>query len=216
MFVPAATAWRTASEPEWKKVPSPRFWKMCGVSVKGAIPTHCTPSPPMWVSPIVRRSMRSAMPWQPMPALAIEPSGRTVERLCGQPEQKYGWRVSVTGAGRSRSAQESDPRRDGLARDPALEPRRHDLRDPVRVELGVGGHERAALEVGLAQDARALGVVVEDVADEELAERPFLFDDEQLPETPRELPDGRRLHREEHPELQQPEDRKSTRLNSSL
>src|SRR2546422_9124168 len=47
MFVPAATAWRTASEPEWKKVPSPRFWKMCGVSVKGAIPTHCTPSPPM-------------------------------------------------------------------------------------------------------------------------------------------------------------------------
>src|SRR5919201_1864757 len=115
MFVPAATAWRTARDPEWKKVPSPRFWKMCGVSVNGAIPTHWTPSPPMWVSPIVRRSMRSAMPWQPMPA---------------------------------------------------LEPRRHDLRDPVRVELGVGGHERPALEVGLAEDAGPLGVVVEDVADE--------------------------------------------------
>ena len=83
-----ATAWRIASEPEWKRVPSPRFWNRCFVSVKGAIPTHCTPSPPMWVSPIVRRSIRSAIPWQPMPALAMEPSGSTVERLCGQPEQK--------------------------------------------------------------------------------------------------------------------------------
>ena len=35
-----ATAWRIASEPEWKKVPSPRFWNRCLVSVKGAIPTH--------------------------------------------------------------------------------------------------------------------------------------------------------------------------------
>ncbi len=94
-----------ASEPEWKSVPSPRFWNMCGVSVNGAMPTHCTPSPPMWVTPAVRRSgMVSAMPWQPMPAAAIEPSGTTVERLCGQPEQKYGWRDSVSAAGRSRSA----------------------------------------------------------------------------------------------------------------
>ena len=88
MLALEATAWRTASEPEWKNVPSPRFWKMCGVSVNGAMPTHCTPSPPMCVRPRVLRSMRSAMPWQPMPALAIEPSGRTVERLCGHPEQK--------------------------------------------------------------------------------------------------------------------------------
>ncbi len=88
MFALEATAWRIAREPEWKNVPSPRFWKRCFVSVKGAIPTHWTPSPPMFVSPIVRRSIRSAMPWQPMPALAIEPSGSTVERLCGQPEQK--------------------------------------------------------------------------------------------------------------------------------
>jgi len=29
-----------------------------------------------------------AMPWQPMPAAATLPSGTTVERLCGQPEQK--------------------------------------------------------------------------------------------------------------------------------
>jgi hypothetical protein len=87
-LAPEATAWRMASEPEWEKVPSPRFWKMWFVSVKGAMPTHCTPSPPMCVIPTVFLSMRSAMPWQPMPAAAIEPSGRTVERLCGHPEQK--------------------------------------------------------------------------------------------------------------------------------
>ena len=87
-LVPAAIAWRIASEPEWKKVPSPRFWKRWFVSVNGAMPTHWTPSPPMCVSPIVRRSISNAMPWQPMPALAIDPSGSTVERLCGQPEQK--------------------------------------------------------------------------------------------------------------------------------
>src|SRR2546425_4870984 len=39
-----------------------------------------------------------------MPPPAIEPSGTTVERLCGQPEQKKGWRASVSGVGRSRSA----------------------------------------------------------------------------------------------------------------
>src|SRR2546426_59006 len=50
------------------------------------------------------------MPWQPIPAAAIEPSGTTVERLCGQPEQKYGWRTSVSGAGRSRSASSSATR----------------------------------------------------------------------------------------------------------
>ena len=50
------------------------------------------------------------MPWQPMPALAMEPSGSTVERLCGQPEQKYGWRARVSGAGRWRRASSSATR----------------------------------------------------------------------------------------------------------
>src|SRR5438046_9537376 len=40
-----------------------------------------------------------------------------------------------------------------------------------------------------------LGVVVEDLADEELAERPLLFDDEQLLEPSRELPDDREIGR---------------------
>ena len=72
------------------------FWKRCGVSVNGAMPTHCAPSPPMWVTPMMPRSMPIAMPWQPMPAAATLPSGTTVERLCGQPEQKNAVRASVS------------------------------------------------------------------------------------------------------------------------
>ncbi len=61
MFTPVATDWRTASEPEWKNVPSPRFWKTCSVSVKGACPDHVTPSPPMWVKVSVLRSIHVTM-----------------------------------------------------------------------------------------------------------------------------------------------------------
>ena len=88
ILTPAATAWRIASEPEWKSVPSPMFWKTCGVSTKGAAPTHCAPSPPMWVMPRVPRFIPSTRPWQPIPPPARLPSGTTVDRLCGQPEQK--------------------------------------------------------------------------------------------------------------------------------
>ena len=34
------------------------------------------------------------MAWQPMPPPATDPSGTSVEVLCGQPEQKYGVRVA--------------------------------------------------------------------------------------------------------------------------
>ena len=53
-----------------------------------------TPSPPIWISEEVSRSIQLAMKWQPMPASALEPSGTRVEVLCGQPEQKYGVRVA--------------------------------------------------------------------------------------------------------------------------
>ena len=107
MFVPAATAWRMASEPEWAKVPSPRFWNTCAVPENGAAPTQCTPSPPICVRPTVCRSMVRAIEWQPMPPPASEPSGTTVERLCGQPEQKKDLRATASGAGRSLSASSS-------------------------------------------------------------------------------------------------------------
>ncbi len=61
---------------------------MCGTSTNGARPTHWAPSPPIWVIPMTFRPMFIASPWQPIPPAAIEPSGTTVERLCGHPEQK--------------------------------------------------------------------------------------------------------------------------------
>ena len=64
------------------------------------MPTHCAPSAPMWVTPMMPRSMPMAMPWQPMPAAATAPAGTTVERLCGQPEQKKAVRASVSVRGR--------------------------------------------------------------------------------------------------------------------
>ena len=58
----------------------------------------------MWVTPMMPRSMPIAMPWQPMPAAATLPSGTTVERLCGQPEQKNAVRARVSVFGRRLSS----------------------------------------------------------------------------------------------------------------
>src|SRR5260221_13622888 len=96
MLTFAATAARIASRPEWKYVPSLRFAKMCFSSVNGACPIHGAPSAPMWVKVEVLRSIHTAMKWQPMPAVARLPSGTRGEGLCGQPEQKYGWRPLVS------------------------------------------------------------------------------------------------------------------------
>ena len=63
--------------------------------LKGCWPTQGTPSPPIWVKPAVLRSIHSAMKWQPMPAMAREPSGTRVLVLCGQPEQNQGWRSAL-------------------------------------------------------------------------------------------------------------------------
>ena len=62
---------------------------MCFSLVNGAWPIQLAPSPPIWVKVAVRRvGIQSAMPWQPIPAMARLPSGTLVEVLCGQPEQK--------------------------------------------------------------------------------------------------------------------------------
>ncbi len=58
------------------------------MSVKGDMPIHGAPSPPICVKVMVERSIHTAMKWQPMPAMPIDPSGTLVEVLCGQPEQK--------------------------------------------------------------------------------------------------------------------------------
>ena len=69
---------------------------MCWSLLNGCWPTQGTPSPPIWVKPVVLRSIHSDMKWQPMPAMAREPSGTLVEVLCGQPEQNQGCLSALT------------------------------------------------------------------------------------------------------------------------
>ena len=47
------------------------FWKMCLVSVNGAMPIHCAPSAPMCVPITTLRPIHIAIVWQPMPAETI-------------------------------------------------------------------------------------------------------------------------------------------------
>ena len=86
----------TASWPEWKNVPSPMFWKICFRSTKGDIPIHGAPSPPICVINWNARPGPNpiAIVWHPMPPPATWPSSNMVERLCGQPEQKFGKRIA--------------------------------------------------------------------------------------------------------------------------
>jgi len=62
----------------------------CCSLLNGCWPTQGTPSPPICVKPTVARSIQIDMKWQPMPAMAREPSGTRVLVLCGQPEQNQG------------------------------------------------------------------------------------------------------------------------------
>src|SRR5207247_4728585 len=82
------------------------------------------------------------------------------------------------------------------------EPGRDD-RASVAGWRSVGGHRRAVLLVLLADDARPVALVVEDVADERLHERALLLDDEELLQAARELAYDHRLHRPQQPDLQQ-------------
>ena len=65
MLTPAATAAWIASWPEWKYVPSPRFWMKCSRSTNCDIPSQGMPSPPIAVtdamSPTRSSSISSAM-----------------------------------------------------------------------------------------------------------------------------------------------------------
>lgn len=69
---------------------------MWSVPGEGRLPDPLGPSPPICVKPVTAESVRRdrvTRVWQPMPPPAIEASGTAVERLCGQPEQKYGVRL---------------------------------------------------------------------------------------------------------------------------
>ena len=96
---PEATSARTASEPEWKNVPSPRFCTRWRSRTNGLMPIQCAPSPPICVVPVTSptrfSSMSSTIAWQPMPApTRLSPVTR-VDALWGQPEQKCGVRAGT-------------------------------------------------------------------------------------------------------------------------
>ena len=120
MSTSAATHAWTASCPEWKNVPSPMFWNRCPPSCENDWPIHCAPSPPMCVRPVTTVSGRSIIPtspWQPMPPPASESAGCTVDRLCGQPLQKYAVRSTGSiGSATGGPATRSPPARAGFRR----------------------------------------------------------------------------------------------------
>ena len=62
--------------------------------VNGARPVQATPSPPITLNSPVFGVFCIAITWQPMPAIANEPSGNWVEVLCGHPAQNVGARAS--------------------------------------------------------------------------------------------------------------------------
>ncbi len=130
------------------------FWNMCGVSVNGAIPTHCAPSPPMWVtpeSPTLGQGQHHAVAADAGTGhgalgddrRAIVRTARAEERLArdGQRRRPLAQRF-----------QQGHPRRDGAELDLALETGGDDLGDAIGVQLAVGGHQGAVVEVALADD----------------------------------------------------------------
>ena len=86
LFAGATAAVIAAIGARWDKPSGGLFAGLC--YLLWLAPTQVAPSAPMWVKVFVLRSMPIASVWQPMPAIAIEPSGTLVELLCGQPEQK--------------------------------------------------------------------------------------------------------------------------------
>ena len=193
-----------ASLPEWKSVPSPMFWNMCGVSVKGAMPTHCAPSPPMWVTPMMPRSMPMAMPWQPMPAAATAPV------------RHHGGAVVRAARAEEGGARERERARPALELVQVLDARLHRLdarlpgqppgdararwcRSPARRSTGMSARSSSSC---LPTTRGRSGAAVEHVLGEHLEEGPLLLDDEDLLEAAGELADDARLHREHEPHLE--------------
>ncbi len=129
---------------------------------------------------------RIAMVWQPMPPPAIWPSSSSVERLCGQPEQKaagrepidFGADITVPGVATCRAAR--------------LQHFAQDLGDLVGIELAVGG------KVRLAQDRRMPRQIIEDLAKLHLEEAALFFHHQHGFQAAREILHELGLEREGH------------------
>ena len=156
-----------ANCPEWKNVPSPRFWKMWLVSTKSLMPIHWVPSLPMQVrpamSPTRSGSMSKVMVWQPIPAPTTAPSGTSVLRLWGQPEQKNGERSTASGImvrSRGRGARRSSRRGARRARSTGMmlsasrPPQSGSMRAPVSSVLPtITGRSATAYSASLISDS---------------------------------------------------------------
>jgi hypothetical protein len=108
----------------------------------------------------VLRSIQMDMKWQPMPAMAREPSGTLVLVLCGQPEQNQGWR-SAPGAATglqhlhrarslaSRMASCASMRARMSASTPASSGAGRWPRDQRRRQVGIGAQQVLAVGLGI-------------------------------------------------------------------
>ena len=106
------------------------------------MPIHGAPSPPICVrNENVRfgSPSRIAIVWQPIPPPAACPSSSMVDRLCGQPEQKFGARTLNSSFGRSCDfTQPVQARQYALRRMPARDHLAQRSRDPVGIQFAHG------------------------------------------------------------------------------
>ena len=86
------------------------------------------------------------MKWQPMPAMAREPSGTAVEVLCGQPEQNHGARSPRVDASSAASARSLASR---IARCASMRARHVAVDAELAAGAGDGRGDQRRREVGL-------------------------------------------------------------------
>ena len=185
-------------------MPSPMFWKRCGVSVNGD-----DPDPLRALAAHVRDADDAAVHAHGHAVAADAGGGHRAVRHDGGAVVRAS-RAEVRGAReleRARPALELvqvlDARLRRLDADLAGEPPGDHARGQVGVQLAHRGHEQALLLVLLADDARPLRRPVQDVLGEHLEERALLLDDEDLLQALGELAHDPRLHREQHAHLEE-------------
>ena len=175
------------------------------------MPIQVAPSPPIWLIVSVLRSIVTAIRWQPTPPKAQEPSGTRVERLCGQPEQKYGVRCNCRRDGgtafppsaSARSVQcpvsSRRARRDAIG---ARDDRRRQFAGRRQQPVAQRRRPLAGF-VELADDARAhvFAPVVEHLLQLVLDDLALLLDDQDFFEAGGETPRSAGLERPRHADL---------------
>ena len=205
MSTPAATAARTASEPEWKNVPSPRFCTRCcaldergHADPLGALVAHRRQ--PGDVADPLRLHQRDHR---------VATDAAADERALGHPRRQV---VRAAAAVERRAVDgQRDLRRLAARRERAQAVVAEAGREaaPQRLEQAVGvehpgaRHEQAAGLVVATDDARALVGVVHRALHEQFQRRVLLLDDEDLGEAVGEVADLLLVDGHRHQEVEQ-------------